>query len=104
MYVMQYSIGEIYNSVRDCERHMHMATKKHTDAILQVAKYCYDCPNRGLKLKPDAECDVSQDFEFTMGGRSDSDYAKDPQTRKTISGRMVLLNRVLIWTVTVKLS
>ncbi len=46
MHVMQYLRGEIYNSVRDCARHMHMAAKKHMDAILQVLKYCYDRLNR----------------------------------------------------------
>ncbi len=34
MHVMQYSRGKIYNSVRDCARHVHMAAKKHMDAIL----------------------------------------------------------------------
>ncbi len=38
------------------------------------------------------EWDGSRDFEFTIGGRSDLDYTKDPQTRKRVSGGRVLLN------------
>ncbi len=38
------------------------------------------------------EWDGSRNFEFTIGGRSDSDCAKDPQTRKRVSGGRVLLN------------
>ena len=37
------------------------------------------------------EWDGSQDFEFTVGGISDSDYAKDPQTHKSVSGGRMLL-------------
>ncbi len=71
---------------------MYMVAKKHMDAILRVLKYCYDCPNHGLKLKSNVEWDGSQDFEFTLGGRSGLDYAKNQQTRKRVSGGRVLLN------------
>ena len=91
MFLMQYSRAEIYNSVRDCARHMQMAARKHMIAIGRVMKYCVDRPNRGLVLKPNEKWDGSPDFEFTIGGRSDSDYGKDPQTQRSVSGGRVLL-------------
>ena len=101
---MQYLRGGIYNSVKDCTRHMHMAAEKHMDAILRVLKYCYDCPNRGLKLKPNVKWDGSWDFEFTVDSRPASDYAKDLQTCKSLSGGRVLLNGapVTFWSSTQK--
>lgn len=92
LHVMQYSRPEMYNSVRDLARHMSCATKKHTLAMLRAMKYAASTPNRGLVLRPDARWDGNPDFEFTIGGRSDSDYAKEPVTRRSVSGGRVLLN------------
>ena len=58
-----------------------MAAKRHMGAISPVLKHYYDCPNHGLKLKTVAEWDGSQDFEFSVGKRYDSDHAKTTQTR-----------------------
>ena len=91
MFLMQYSRAEIYNSVRDCARHMQMAARKHMMAIGRVMKYCVDRPNRGLVLRPNEKWDGSPKFEFTIGDRSDSDYAKDPQSQRSVSGGRVLL-------------
>lgn len=92
MYLMQYSRPEIYNAVRDLARHMKAPSQVHYDAMLRVMKYCVETPNRGLTLKPEGKWDGSRDFLFTISGRSDSDYAKCEDTRKSVSGYRVLLN------------
>jgi hypothetical protein len=70
---------------------MTSATQVHMDAILRLMKYVDDTRDRGLVLNPMRKWDGSKDHEFIIGGRSDSDYAKDTQTRKSISGYRVLL-------------
>ena len=42
-------------------------------------------------MKPNEKLDGSPDLEFTIGGRSDSDYGKNPQTRRSVSCGKVLL-------------
>ena len=42
-------------------------------------------------LNPKRSWDGMKDHEFIISGRSDSDYAKDTQTQKSISGYRVLL-------------
>jgi hypothetical protein len=55
-------------------------------------KYCVGTPNRGLLLKPNKKWDEHDpSFEFVITGRSDSDFAKEPETRKSVGGHAVFL-------------
>jgi hypothetical protein len=45
--------------------------------------------DRGLELKPNRNWDGDLKFDFIITGRSDSDYATDTDTRKSISGSAV---------------
>ncbi len=51
----------------------------------------HDTGDRGLVLNSMQKWDGSKDHNFIISRRSDSDYAKDTQTRKSISGYRVLL-------------
>ena len=88
---MQYSRPDTYNAVRDLARHMTKATQVHYDAMLRMMKYANDTSDRGLVLNPTRKWDGNKEHEFIISGRSDSNYAKDTQTRKSISGYRVLL-------------
>jgi hypothetical protein len=55
-------------------------------------KYCVSRSERGLVLEPIGKWDGSCEFEFTIDGRSDSDYAKCLDTRRSVSGHRVMLN------------
>jgi len=70
---------------------MTSATQVHYDAMLRMMKYVDDTSDRGLVLNLMRKWDGNKEHEFIISGRSDSDYAKDKQTRKSISGYMVLL-------------
>jgi hypothetical protein len=63
---------------------MSGATLVHYKAMLQVMNYCVTTADRGLKLKPNRKWDGDPKFEFIITGRSDSDYATDTDTRKSI--------------------
>jgi hypothetical protein len=41
---------------------------------------------RGIKIKLNKKWNGSPEFEFTIGGRADSDNAKDLETRRCVSG------------------
>jgi hypothetical protein len=70
---------------------MSGATLGHYKAMLQVMNYCHSTPNRGLELKPNQKLDGNPNFEFIVEGRSDSDYAKDTDTCRSVSGSAVFL-------------
>jgi hypothetical protein len=91
MHMMQYSQPDTYNAVCDLARHMTKATQVHYDAMLRMMKYVDDTSDRGLVLNPTRKWDGNKEHEFIISGWCNSDYAKDTQTRKSISGYRVLL-------------
>ena len=62
-------------------------------AMLQCMKHCVDRPNRGLLLAPRRRWNGEKDFEFIISGKSDSDYAKEPEDRRSISGSVIYLEQ-----------
>jgi hypothetical protein len=70
---------------------MGAETKIHCDAMFRMMKYISNTKERGLTLNPMQKWDGSKDHEFIISGQGDSDYAKDRQTRKSISGYIVYL-------------
>ena len=56
----------------------------------RTMKYYVSTHNRGLFLKPTGTWDGSRDFEFTIDGISDSEYAKD-ESRRSVNGWSVFL-------------
>lgn len=42
-------------------------------------------------MKPNVRWDGDPNFEFTVRGRSDSDYTKDPERRRSVSGYATFL-------------
>ncbi len=59
------------------------------DAMLCCMQYLVFTKDAGLFLKPERKWNGSVDFQFKISGRLDSDYVKDMQTRRSISGYMV---------------
>jgi hypothetical protein len=57
----------------------------------RVMECCVATPNRGITLKPDQKLNVDPLFEMKIIGRSDSNFAKDPDTRTTVSGNSTFL-------------
>ena len=79
--------------MRDLTRRMQQSIPAHIDAMHRVMVYCVQTRNRGAILKPNCEWDGKKDFKLMIGGRSDSDYATNPDTRKSVTVCRVLLNR-----------
>jgi hypothetical protein len=67
------------------------ASLAHVKAMQQTMKYCVGSPERGLLLKPIREWDGNPSYEFVITGRSDSDYVKDTDRRRSVSGTSTTL-------------
>jgi len=84
---------EIRNAVRELTRYMQEPTFRAMDAMHRAMKYCVGTSERGLILKPTGEWDgKDMNYLFELRGRADSDYAKDPTTRKSVGGYTTFLN------------
>jgi hypothetical protein len=91
LHMMRWSRPEILNAVRDLSKYMSGATLAHMKALIRVMHYCHDTPERGLLLQPKRKWNGDPSFEFIITGYSDSDYAKDTDTRRSVSGTAVML-------------
>ena len=92
LHLMRWSRPEILNAVRELSRYMSGASKAHVKAMHRTMKYCVGMPESGLLLNPTGYWDGDPSYEFVILGRSDSDYAKDTDTRKSVSGTSTFLN------------
>ena len=53
--------------------------------MLRTMKFCVDTKDEGLFLKPNAKWDgKNKDFKFEITGESDSTFASDPKTMKSV--------------------
>ena len=92
LHLTRWSRAEIGNAVRDLSRRMQMSNAEHNVAMRRAMKYCVDTKERGWLLKPTRKWDgKDKSFEFKVSGRSDSDYANCPTTRKSVTGYRVSL-------------
>jgi hypothetical protein len=74
------------NAVKELSRFAGGALMGHMKAMYRVMAYCVTTSKRGIKFAPNERWDGSPDFKFTIKGRADSDYTKDLETRRCVSG------------------
>jgi hypothetical protein len=83
----KYSRPEISNAVREEARFGGKPTPMHMKAMKRTMKYCVNTNDRGLTLIPTRRWNgMDKSFKFKIHGKSDSDYAKCPMTRRSVSG------------------
>jgi Reverse transcriptase (RNA-dependent DNA polymerase)/Zinc knuckle len=90
LYLVRWSRPEAWNAVRELTRFMSKASLAHLKAMYRAMKYMLGTPNRGKIFQPFGR--YVEGFKFEISGRSDSDYAKCPITRKSVSGYKVCVN------------
>ena len=91
LYLIKHSRPDISNAVRELTKCLDGATPGAYKEMLRLIKYVLDTKNQGLKIAP-----THTDLEWTLLVYSDSDWAGDKDTRKSVSGYMIFLNNVLI--------
>jgi hypothetical protein len=93
MYLSKLTRPDIANAARDLARHSHCPNQGHYKAMGHALRYVRATPNRGLLLRPTGTWDgKDKDYEFVIRGRSDSNYATDPDSRKSVTGSVTYLN------------
>ena len=71
---------------------MQSANDSHVTAMHKTMSYLVRTRNRGATLRPVGEWDGKKGYKFKVSGRSDSDYATDPESIWSVSGTRVSVN------------
>ena len=90
LYCIKHSRPEISNAVREFSKCLSGPNEAAFKEMLRVIKYVLDTPDIGLKLQP------VKSEEWFIKVYSDSDWAGDKDSRKSVSGYMVFLNGALV--------
>ncbi len=88
MHMMQYSQPDMYNTFAIWQDTCQLQCKGTLtfDTMLRMMKYVNDTIDRGLVLSLMWKWNGRKDHEFIISGQIDSDYAKDMQVQKSVSG------------------
>ena len=99
MYLAKHRSLDIANTVRELARHYHNPMEAHWDGIYDCICYVKVTLSRGLVLKPTGRCvgnGKDNNFKFKICSRSDSNYATDPDSRRSIADSVLYLNNTSI--------
>ena len=87
LHLSRWSRPDIQNSVREVARQGSGPVKAHLKAMHRIMDYCVATSKRGWLLKPKRKWDgIDKEFKFVIRGQADSDYAKCPVTRRSVTG------------------
>ena len=87
LHLTKWSRPDIKNAVRELTRFMMRTLGAHEVALKRAMEYCVGTSEKGWLLKPTRVWDGrDKSHKFKVHGYSDSDYAKDPETRRSVSG------------------
>ena len=93
LYLVKHSRPDIANAVRELARHYHDPTEAHWEAMYESIRYVRATGTRGPVLKPTSTWDgKDKSIKFKILGHSDSNYATDPERRRSVMGTVVYLN------------
>jgi hypothetical protein len=72
------------------------ANQAQLKAMIRVMTFCVNTKDQGITIEPKGKWDPHNNQPYTITGVSDSDYAKDTVTRRSVSGHVVFINNSLI--------
>ena len=92
MHMMRWSRPEVSNSIRELSRSLAFPVSRHLKSMHRAMAYVVSTKEKGWTLRPNRRIigDL-REHEFVIEGQADSDYAKCPVTRRSVSGQTVLL-------------
>jgi hypothetical protein len=91
MYQMQNLRTDIAQAVQDLEWYMSYRNLKMLEAMKRCMRYVLCTREAGNLLKLSQKWNGSNKHQFRIRGKSDLDYAKDTQKRRSVSGYVVYL-------------
>ena len=92
LYLLKHSRPDLSNAVRKLTKVMDSATPGHMKAMLRVVKYVLDTSAWRLQMKTDK----GEKGKWKIEAFSDSDYAGDRDTRRSVSGYVILVNGCVV--------
>ena len=84
LYLVKYSRPDIANAVRELSKVLDGSTEASFKEMLRVIKYVLDTKEMGLRIEPKLLRSADEPWDLVC--YSDSDYAGDPDTRRSVSG------------------
>ena len=95
LYLVKHSRPDIANCVRELSKVLDGTTDCAFNEMLRIIKYVLDTKHLGLKIEPD---DKPPGSPWQITCFSDSNYANDPETRRSVSGYIVYVHGVpVVW-------
>jgi len=91
LYLQRWSRPDISNAVRELTKFNGKAGPAHVVAMEKVMSYVLHTKNHGLKLHPEI-----RPGKFIVEGYSDSNYATDPENRRSVTGYSVMINGAVV--------
>jgi hypothetical protein len=86
--------GDLFNAIRSLSTAVSSPNEAAWKELLRVIKYALDTRDFGLKLNVNRDRRANGQWEMTC--YSDSDYAGNPDTRRSVSGHVIFLNGIPI--------
>jgi Reverse transcriptase (RNA-dependent DNA polymerase) len=97
LHLAKWSRPDILNAVRELSKFTANPRQSHMRAMLRCMKYVVLTPDRGLVLKPNRKWDgKDKNFEFEISGMADAEYAKDTESRRSVSGYCTFLEGAVV--------
>jgi Reverse transcriptase (RNA-dependent DNA polymerase) len=94
LHLSKWIVPDIQNITRELSWYFMTATLTHDKAMRRVMTFCLNTKNRALP-KGEWNGKLDENYFFEIAGVLDSNYAKDMQTRKSVSGYATFLNGAL---------
>jgi hypothetical protein len=96
MYLVKHSRPDIMNAVRELTKVLGKATIAAYREMLRITKFVIDTSGKGLKMEPRIRENPKEPWEFVMF--SDSDWAGNPDDRKSVGSYIGMLEDVpILW-------
>ncbi len=97
LYLVKYSRPDIANAVRELTKGMQACSEDDFKEMKRVIKYVLDTKDYGLKMEPQTDM-IDKDTKWELVVYSDSDWAGDKSTRKSVTGYGIfLLGCPIMW-------
>ena len=85
LYLTKHSRPDIANAVRELCKVLDGATEGSYKEMLRIIKYVLDSRHLGLRIEPEGRVGSA----WNIVAYTDSDYATDPETRRSVAGYVV---------------
>ena len=92
LYLVQQGQPELANATRELSKVMDWATVGQYKELMRVLTWTVDTKNAGLKIAPNE----NRGKKYIIHGNTDAEFAGDVETRCSVMGVQIFLNRVLI--------